>query len=86
MISKRMTLAMTMIVAALFLSPGVFSADAIKHQHSKTKSAGEASPTAGRDGGNDDDERTSPGPSAEHGRSPRRGQAKLDTSRIWTRI
>ena len=36
---------MTMIVAALFLSPGVFSADAIKHQHSKTKSAGEASPT-----------------------------------------
>ena len=44
-ISKRMTLAMTMIVAALFLSPGVFSADAIKHQHSKTKSAGEASPT-----------------------------------------
>ena len=46
MISKRMTLAMTMIVAALFLSPGVFSADAIKHQHSKTKSAGEASPTA----------------------------------------
>ena len=45
-ISKRMTLAMTMIVAALFLSPGVFSADAIKHQHSKTKSAGEASPTA----------------------------------------
>ena len=46
MISKRMTLAMTMIVAALFLSLGVFSADAIKHQHSKTKSAGEASPTA----------------------------------------
>ena len=46
-ISKRMTLAMTtMIVAALFLSMGVFSADAIKHQHSKTKSAGEASPTA----------------------------------------
>ena len=48
MISKRMTLlAMTMIVA-LFLSPGVFSADAIKHQHSSTlkRSAGEASPTA----------------------------------------
>ena len=46
MISKRMTLATTMIVA-LFLSPGVFSADAIKHQHSSTKrrSAGEASPT-----------------------------------------
>lgn len=46
-ISKRMmTLAMTMIVAALFLSPGVFSADAIKHQHSTLKrSAGEASPT-----------------------------------------
>jgi len=41
-----MTLAMTMIVAALFLSPGVFSADAIKHQHSTLKrSAGEASPT-----------------------------------------
>ena len=37
-----------MIVAALFLSPGVFSADAIKHQHStlKRRSAGEASPTA----------------------------------------
>ena len=37
----------TMIVAALFLSMGVFSADAIKHQHSTTKrrSAGEASPT-----------------------------------------
>ena len=35
-----------MIVAALFLSPGVFSADAIKHQHStlKRRSAGEASP------------------------------------------
>ena len=49
MISKRMTLATTtMIVAALFLSPGVFSADAIKHQHStlKRRSAGEASPTA----------------------------------------
>ena len=48
MISKRMTLAMTtMIVAALFLSMGVFSADAIKHQHSTLKrSAGEASPTA----------------------------------------
>ena len=46
MISKRTTLAMTTIVAALFLSLGVFSADAIKHQHSKTKSAGEASPTA----------------------------------------
>ena len=49
MISKRMTLAMTtMIVAALFLSMGVFSADAIKHQHStlKSRSAGEASPTA----------------------------------------
>ena len=45
-ISKRMTLAMTMMIVALFLSPGVFSADAIKHQHSKTKSAGEASPTA----------------------------------------
>ena len=45
MISKRMILATTMIVA-LFLSLGVFSADAIKHQHSKTKSAGEASPTA----------------------------------------
>lgn len=48
MISKRMTLAMTtMIVAALFLSMGVFSADAIKHQHSTQKSspAGEASPT-----------------------------------------
>ena len=49
-ISKRMTLAMTtMIVAALFLSPGVFSADAIKHQHHstlKSRSAGEASPTA----------------------------------------
>ena len=46
MISKRMTLAMTMIVFALFLSPGVFSADAIKHQHSTLKrSAGEASPT-----------------------------------------
>ena len=46
MISKRMTLATTMIVA-LFLSPGVFSADAIKHQHStlKSRSAGEASPT-----------------------------------------
>ena len=44
-ISKRMTLAMTMMIVALFLSPGVFSADAIKHQHSKTKSAGEASPT-----------------------------------------
>ena len=45
MISKRMTLATTMIVA-LFLSPGVFSADAIKHQHSTLKrSAGEASPT-----------------------------------------
>ena len=44
-ISKRTTLAMTTIVAALFLSLGVFSADAIKHQHSKTKSAGEASPT-----------------------------------------
>ena len=43
MISKRMmTLAMTIV--ALFLSLGVFSADAIKHQHSK--SAGEASPTA----------------------------------------
>ena len=36
---------MTMMIVALFLSPGVFSADAIKHQHSKTKSAGEASPT-----------------------------------------
>ena len=37
-----------MIVAALFLSPGVFSADAIKHQHStlRRRSAGEASPTA----------------------------------------
>ena len=49
MISKRMTLATTtMIVAALFLSPGVFSADAIKHQHStlRRRSAGEASPTA----------------------------------------
>ena len=48
MISKRMTLATTMmIVAALFLSPGVFSADAITHQHSTQKSspAGEASPT-----------------------------------------
>ena len=46
MISKRMTLAATMIVALLFLSPGVFSADAIKHQHStlKRRSAGEASP------------------------------------------
>ena len=42
MISKRTTLAMTIV--ALFLSLGVFSADAIKHQHSK--SAGEASPTA----------------------------------------
>ena len=43
-----MTLATTMmIVAALFLSPGVFSADAITHQHSTQKSspAGEASPT-----------------------------------------
>ena len=48
MISKRMTLATTMmIVAALFLSPGVFSADAITHQHStqKRSPAGEASPT-----------------------------------------
>ena len=46
MISKRMTLAMTMMIVALFLSLGVFSADAIKHQHSSTKrSAGEASPT-----------------------------------------
>ena len=47
MISKRMTLATTMIVALLFLSPGVFSADAITHQHSTQKSspAGEASPT-----------------------------------------
>ena len=46
-ISKRMILATTMIVA-LFLSPGVFSADAIKHQHStlRRRSAGEASPTA----------------------------------------
>ena len=46
MISKRMILATTMIVA-LFLSLGVFSADAIKHQHSTQKSspAGEASPT-----------------------------------------
>ena len=46
MISKRMILAATMIVA-LFLSLGVFSADAIKHQHSTQKSspAGEASPT-----------------------------------------
>ena len=46
MISKRMILATTMIVA-LFLSLGVFSADAIKHQHStlKRRSAGEASPT-----------------------------------------
>ena len=47
-ISKRMTLATTMmIVAALFLSPGVFSADAITHQHStqKLSPAGEASPT-----------------------------------------
>ena len=45
-ISKRMILATTMIVA-LFLSLGVFSADAIKHQHSTLKrSAGEASPTA----------------------------------------
>ena len=45
MISKRMILAMTMIVA-MFLSPGVFSADAIKHQHSTKRSrAGEASPT-----------------------------------------
>ncbi len=46
-ISKRTTLAMTTIVAALFLSLGVFSADAIKHQHStkKSRSAGEASPT-----------------------------------------
>ena len=37
-----------MIVAALFLSPGVFSADAIKHQHStlRRRRAGEASPTA----------------------------------------
>ena len=45
-ISKRMILATTMIVA-LFLSLGVFSADAIKHQHSTQKSspAGEASPT-----------------------------------------
>ena len=43
-ISKRMTLAMTIV--ALFLSLGVFSADAIKHQHSTLKrSAGEASPT-----------------------------------------
>ena len=33
-----------MTIVALFLSLGVFSADAIKHQHSK--SAGEASPTA----------------------------------------
>jgi hypothetical protein len=41
-----MILATTMIVA-LFLSLGVFSADAIKHQHSTQKSspAGEASPT-----------------------------------------
>ena len=45
MISKRMILATTMIVA-LFLSLGVFSADAIKHQHStKSSRAGEASPT-----------------------------------------
>ena len=45
MISKRMTLATTMIVA-LFLSLGVFSADAIKHQHStKSSRAGEASST-----------------------------------------
>ena len=45
-ISKRMTLAMTMMIVALFLSLGVFSADAIKHQHSTLKrSAGEASPT-----------------------------------------
>jgi len=45
-ISKRMTLAMTTMIVALFLSPGVFSADAIKHQHSTLKrSAGEASPT-----------------------------------------
>ncbi len=43
MISKRMILA-TMIVA-LFLSLGVFSADAIKHHNSKSRSAGEASPT-----------------------------------------
>ena len=41
-----MTLAMTMMIVALFLSLGVFSADAIKHQHSTLKrSAGEASPT-----------------------------------------
>ena len=46
MISKRMTLAMTTMIVALFLSLGVFSADAIKHQHSTLKrSAGEASPT-----------------------------------------
>ena len=46
-ISKRMTLAMTTMIVALFLSLGVFSADAIKHQHSTLKrSAGEASPTA----------------------------------------
>ena len=47
-ISKRMTLAMTTMIVALFLSPGVFSADAIKHQHStlRRRSAGEASPTA----------------------------------------
>ena len=45
MISKRMILAATMIVA-LFLSLSVFSADAIKHQHStKSSRAGEASST-----------------------------------------
>ena len=51
MISKRMTLATTMIVALLFLSPGVFSADAITHQHSTQKSspAGEAAPTPGEE-------------------------------------
>ena len=43
MISKRMILA-TMIVA-LFLSLGVFSADAIKHHSTKSSPAGEASPT-----------------------------------------
>jgi hypothetical protein len=54
-ISKRTTLAMTTIVAALFLSLGVFSADAIKHQHSNDEECRGSVANCGRDGGNDDD-------------------------------
>ena len=43
MISKRMIL--PMMIVALFLSLGVFSADAIKHHNSKSRSGREASPT-----------------------------------------